>query len=289
MLPLILASCVSKKSFNSLQEERDMLNDRYNKLASKCQEEKSTYSSAAKANQDKINKLESQLENEQNNSKRLTEQVDFLKKNNTNLLDRLSDLSVISQSSAESIKKSLETLNKQSDYIKDMTASIQRKDSINLALVMNLKRSLSDVNDEDVQVEVRKGVVYISISDKLLFRSGSSRISADAESVLGKIATVLNDHSELDVLVEGHTDNVPIRTDCIQDNWDLSVKRATAVVRVLQGKYNVDPTRLTAGGRSEFQPKEANDNSSGRRANRRTEIIVLPKLDQFFQLLEQQG
>lgn len=289
MLPLILASCVSKKSFNSLQEERDMLNDRYNKLASKCQEEKSTYSSAAKANQDKINKLESQLENEQNNGKRLTEQVEFLKKNNTNLLDRLSDLSVISQSSAESIKKSLETLNKQSDYIKDMTASIQRKDSINLALVMNLKRSLSDVNDDDVQVEVRKGVVYISISDKMLFRSGSSRISGEAESVLGKIATVLNDHSELDVLVEGHTDNVPIRTDCIQDNWDLSVKRATAVVRVLQGKYNVDPSRLTAGGRSEFQPKEANDNSSGRRANRRTEIIVLPKLDQFFKLLEQQG
>lgn len=263
--------------------------ERYNKLASKCQEEKTSYSNADKAQREKITKLEGQLDNEKNNSQKLAEQVEFLKKNNTNLLDRLSDLSVISQSSAESIKQSLSTLNKQSDYIKNMTTSIQRKDSINLALVMNLKRSLADVNDEDVQVEVKKGVVYISLSDKLLFNSGSSRISAEAQTVLGKIASVINDHSDLDVLVEGHTDNVPIRTDCIQDNWDLSVKRATAVVRVLQDKYEVDPARITAGGRSEFGPKEDNGTSAGRRLNRRTEIIILPKLDQFFKLFENQG
>jgi chemotaxis protein MotB len=285
---LLLASCVSKKSFVNLQEEKDLLMDKYNKLASKCQEEKSTYASADKANKDRINKLEAQLQSEKDNTKRLGEQVDFLKKNNTNLLDRLSDLSVISQASAESIKASLETLNKQSDYIQNMTESIQRKDSMNLALVMNLKRSLGDVNDEDVKIEVKKGVVYISLSDKLLFSSGSARISSSAQTVLGKIAKVINDHNELDVLVEGHTDNVPIKTECIQDNWELSVKRATAVVRTLQNKYNVDPARMTAGGRSEFLPKEENTTSAGRRSNRRTEIIILPKLDQFFKLFEAQ-
>lgn len=288
LIPLFLASCVSKKKFTGLQDENALLMEKYNKLASKCQEEKSSYASADKAQKERLNKLENQLSNEKSTNQKLAEQVEFLKKNNTNLLDRLSDLSVISQSSAESIKQSLETLNKQSDYIKDMSSSIQRKDSLNLALVMNLKRSLSDVNDEDVQIEVKKGVVYISLSDKLLFSSGSSRISSEAQTVLGKIAKVINDHNDLDVLVEGHTDNVPIRTDCITDNWDLSVKRATAVVRVLQNKYDVNPSRMTAGGRSEYLPKEENGSSAGRRANRRTEIIILPKLDQFFKLFENQ-
>jgi chemotaxis protein MotB len=234
----------------------------------------------------KILQLETQLENERNNAALLEQQLDYFKNTNTNLLDRLADLSVVSKSGAESIQKSLEALNDQNVYIKDLTSSIRQRDSLNLALVMNLKRSLEDVNDEDVTIEVKKGVIYISISDKLLFGSGSAQISARAEVVLGKIARVLNDHNELEILVEGHTDNVPISTDCMVDNWDLSVKRATSVVRNLQTKHNIAPERMTAGGRSEYVPKATNETAEGRQANRRTEIIILPELDQFFQLME---
>jgi chemotaxis protein MotB len=218
----------------------------------------------------------------------LEKENEYLKTTNTSLLDRLSDLSVISQSGAENIKKSLETLNEQNKYIKDLTGKMQAKDSMNLALVVNLKRSLSDVNDEDITIEVKKGVVYISLSDKMLFQSGSYNIQPKAEAVLGKIAKVVNDHNELDILVEGHTDNVPINTACLKDNWDLSAMRATAVVRTLQKKYGVAPERMTAGGRSEFVAKASNATADGKSLNRRTEIVILPKLDQFFQLLEQQ-
>jgi chemotaxis protein MotB len=215
----------------------------------------------------------------------LQAQVDYLKKTSNNLLDRLSDLSVVSKQGAESIKKSLETINEQNKSLNNLNTSIQRKDSTNLALVMNLKRSLADVNDQDVQVEVKKGVVYVSISDKLLFESGRYDVQPAAEVVLEKVARVINDHSELDILVEGHTDPVPITTSFIKDNWDLSALRATSVVRLLQSKFLVKPERLTAGGRSEFVPKTDNATPDGRKTNRRTEIILTPKLDQFFNLL----
>ena len=180
-------------------------------------------------------------------------------------------------------------MEEQGRYIKDLTASLQRKDSLNLQLVMNLKRSLDNINDDDVNVEVKKGVVFISLSDKMLFKSGSYEINKTADNVLAKIAKILNDHKDLEILVEGHTDNLPMKNDCMKDNWDLSVMRSTAIVRSLQSKYNVDPSRMTAGGRSEFLPKTANDNAAGRSANRRTEIIITPKLDQFFELMKPQG
>lgn len=214
------------------------------------------------------------------------EQVGFLQTTNKSLLDRMADLSIVSKAGAESIQHSLENIGKQYSFIQDLTSKIQSKDSLNLALVMNLKRSLSDINDEDVQVEVRGGVVYVSVSDKLLFRSGSHRITDRAQQVLQKIASVINDHDDLNVLVEGHTDDVPMSSSCLVDNWDLSVKRATSVVRVLQEDFYVDPARLTAAGRSEYIPKAENTTSEGRSINRRTEIIITPKLDQFFKLLE---
>lgn len=229
-------------------------------------------------------KTELELKNEQIND--LKSQVNNLQQTNESLLDRMTDLSIVNKSGAESIKKSLESINQQYNYIEDLTEKIQLKDSINLALVTNLKRSLSDIQDEDVQVEVRGGVVYISISDKMLFRSGSYRLSQDAQRVLGKIAQVINDHDEIDVLVEGHTDNVPINTECMQDNWDLSVRRATSVVRSLQQDFYVDPTRMTAGGKAEYMPTADNDLASGREQNRRTEIVITPRIDQYFKLLE---
>ena len=231
-------------------------------------------------------KLKSELALKDEQIGQLKSQIDNLQTTNQGLLDRMTDLSIVNKAGAESIKKSLESINQQYNYIEDLTEKIQVKDSINLALVTNLKRSLMDVNDDDVQVEVRGGVVFVSISDKLLFSSGSSTLNDQAQEVLGKIARVINDHDEIDILVEGHTDNVPIGTDCLMDNWDLSVKRATSVVRTLQQDFYVDPTRLTAGGRSEYIPKDSNDLASGREINRRTEIIITPKIDQYFKLLE---
>jgi chemotaxis protein MotB len=265
---ILLTSCVSQKKYTAMQDRA--LNCENELISSKNQ----------------INLLDAGLANEKNRSKSLEQQMEYFKSTNTDLLARLSDLSVVSKSGAESIKKSLEALNEQNKYIKDLTSTMQRKDSINLVLVMNLKRSLDNFEDEDINIEVKKGVVYVSISDKMLFRSGSYNISNRAEEVIGKIAKIINDHKELDILVEGHTDNVPISTDCMTDNWDLSVKRATSIVRLMQTKFGVEPLRMTAGGRSEYLPKTTNATVEGRAVNRRTEIIILPKLDQFFELLE---
>tara|TARA_R110000868_G_scaffold13102_6_gene61682 strand:- start:7146 stop:8012 length:867 start_codon:yes stop_codon:yes gene_type:complete len=264
----LFTSCVSQKKYTAMQDR-----------AVNCENELNT-------SKNQNNLLEAGLANEKNRSKSLEQQMEYFKSTNTDLLARLSDLSVVSKSGAESIKKSLEALNEQNKYIKDLTSSMQRKDSINLVLVMNLKRSLDNFEDEDINIEVKKGVVYVSISDKMLFRSGSYNISNRAEEVIGKIAKIINDHNELDILVEGHTDNVPISTDCMTDNWDLSVKRATSIVRLMQTKFGVQPLRMTAGGRSEYVPKTTNETTEGRAINRRTEIIILPKLDQFFELLE---
>lgn len=235
-----------------------------------------------------VSKTDEELDQTYIKLKSAEDQIALLKSTNSTLIDQLSSLSVINKSGAESIKKSLDQINQQSQYIKDLTKSMQYKDSVNLALAINLKRSLSDFNDKDVSIEVKKGVVYISLSDNMLFKSASSVINPSAENVLGKIAGILNDHKELDVLVEGHTDNVPMSTECVADNWELSAKRAISVVRLLQSKYKVDPARMTAGGRSEFQPKSANATAAGKAENRRTEIIILPKLDEFFKLMEVQ-
>ncbi|CCH56825.1 OmpA/MotB domain protein [Fibrisoma limi BUZ 3] len=266
----LLSSCASKKrlaEIKALQEARDKAQASLND----CDRRTADLRTQLATRETDIQNKDKQLSDLQN-------QLDYLKKNNSNLLDRMADLSVVSKAGAESMKKSLET-------IAGMSSSMQKKDSINLVLVRSLKRSLEDVNDEDVQVEVRGGVVYVSISDKMLFRSGSYDINARAETVLGKVAKVAADHKDLNILVEGHTDIVPISTQYIKDNWDLSVLRATSVVRMLQNKFGISPARLTAGGRGEYAPKADNATASTRQVNRRTEIILTPKLDQFFNLV----
>jgi chemotaxis protein MotB len=216
----------------------------------------------------------------------LNKEVDYQKATSGKLLDQLSALSVISKEGAESIRQSLETIDKQSRDISLLNSQIRSKDSLNLVLVLNLKRSLADVNDTDVNVKVDKGVVLISLSDNMLYKTGSSEISSKAGAVLEKIAKVINDYKTFDVLIEGNTDNVPIATNCFIDNWDLSVKRATSIARVLQKNYAVDPSRIIAGGRSEYNAKVPNDTKANKAINRRTEIIIMPKLDEFFKLLE---
>ncbi|TLP74253.1 flagellar motor protein MotB [Maribacter sp. ACAM166] len=268
IITLFFASCVSQKKYTVVKDSAALCDNNL------------------KNSQNENTLLATNLDNEKNRAKSLEQQMEYFKSTNTDLLARLSDLSVLSKSGAESIKQSLVALNEQNKYIKDLTTSMQRKDSINLVLVMNLKRSLDNIDDEDINIEVKKGVVYVSISDKMLFQSGSYQISNRAEEVIGKIAKIVNDHKELDILVEGHTDNVSISNACMVDNWDLSVKRATSIVRLMQLKFGVQPSRMTAGGRSEYLPKTTNETVEERAKNRRTEIVILPKLDQFFELLE---
>ncbi|MBL7696525.1 MAG: OmpA family protein [Chitinophagaceae bacterium] len=272
---VVLFSCVSSKKYKASQVRYEELNKEYARLQSdlrNCEE----FSARQKAN------MQTELD-------ALRKENAFLKENNTNVLNQLKDLSVLSATQAESVKKSLENLSSKDAYIQDLQSAMSRKDSLNMALVMNLKSALNDVNDKDINVQVEKGVVYINISDKLLFRSGSAVVSESAMTVLGKVAQVLNAHPTLDILVEGHTDSVPIKNNCILDNWDLSTKRATSITRILQNDYKIDPVRLTAGGRAEYIPVVSNDTEEGRAANRRTRIIILPQLDQFFKLLERKG
>jgi chemotaxis protein MotB len=272
---LVFTSCVSRKTLKAEQDKYAKLNTFYMQVQDdlrKCREDE------AEASRRKA-LLETEITG-------LNKQVDFLKENNNTVLNQLKDLSVISSSQAESIKKSLDNIGAKDNYIQTLQSAIARKDSLNMALVMNLKGALSDINDTDVEIKVEKGVVFISISDKMLFRSGSSDVSDKAMTVLGKVAQVLNSKPEIEFMVEGHTDNVAIKNNCIADNWDLSVKRATSVIRILQNKFNIDPKRMTAGGRGEYVPLQTNETAEGKAANRRTRIVILPQLDQFFQLLE---
>ena len=234
----------------------------------------------------KIDHIEKELIQKDEQIKVLTDQLNYFQESNMSLLDRLSDLSVINKTESKSIQASLENINLQNSYIQELNNKLDQKDSINLALVTNLKRSLIDIDDNDLHIEVKGSAVYVSISDKLLFKTGSTAVNNASYDILAKVASVINDHNQLNVLVEGHTDNLPINNNIAKDNWDLSVLRATSIVRVLQEEYYVDPERLTAAGRSSYVPKVDNATDQGRSKNRRTEIIMTPKLDQFFELLE---
>jgi len=219
--------------------------------------------------------------------KSLQEQNKFLTANNQDLISNIGNLTTLSQKGAENLEMSLESMKEKDVRIQRMQDAVTKKDSVTLALVTSLKGVLGNMSDEDIEINVEKGVVYVSISDKLLFRSGSYTVTSRAKEVLGKVATVVNNKPELEFMVEGHSDNVPIKADGIVDNWDLSVKRATAVVRILEKDFGVAPARMTAAGRSYYVPVADNDTSSNRAKNRRTRIIVLPKLDQFYSMLEQ--
>jgi len=211
-----------------------------------------------------------------------------LKEDKARSLQQVENLTVLTQSSSDNIKEVISQLSEKDKYINGVRDAMTKKDSINLALAFQLKRDLAaGIQDEDIQIDVEKTVVYISIADKMLFKSGSATVSDRAKEVLGKVATVIKGRPNMEVQVEGYTDNVPISTKCMTDNWDLSVARATSVVRVLQNDFTVDPGRLIAAGRSEYVPLETNDTADGRSINRRTRIVILPKLDEFFDILEQ--
>ena len=277
-----LFSCVSSKKMKTAEAQYADLQTKYTQLQGDlgaCNDSKAD-----------LNRQKSGLENDvaslNGKISDLNKQIDYLKQNNTSALKQLQDLSVISSSQAESIKKSMENIGAKDNYIQTLQQQLAHKDSLNMALVMNLKGAIGNMDDQDINIKVDKGVVYIDISDKLLFKSGKYEVTDQAKTVLGKVAAVLKNQPDIEFMVEGHTDNVPYSGGVLLDNWDLSVKRATSVVRMLQKQYGLDPAKMAAAGRAEYKPVTSNDTKEGKAANRRTRIVILPQLDQFFKLLE---
>jgi len=279
---VLLFSCVSSKKFKKSQADYAALQTKYEQSLTDMK----VCNDAKDALARQIYTLESDNNNLKSRITDLNKQIDFMKENSTTVLKQLENLSVVSSSQAESIKKSMDNLGMKDLYIQNLQSEMSRKDSLNMALVMNLKGAIGNMQDEDINIKVDKGVVFIDISDKLLFKSGKYEITPQAKEVLGKVATVLKSQPDIEFMVEGHTDNVAYKNGVLLDNWDLSVKRSTAVVRVLQNEYGIDPAKMAAAGRSEYTPLADNSSAENRAKNRRTRIVILPQLDQFFKLLE---
>lgn len=280
---VMMFSCVSKKTLQA----SEFRNSELGLTNTKLQEDLKNCRDASAALLNEKNGADTRNTALQTRIDDLTKQIDFLKQNNTQALKQLENMSVISGQQASSIKQSLDNIGAKDMYIQDLQSSIARKDSLNMALVMNLKGAIGNLDDKDINIKVDKGVVYIDISDKLLFTSGKWDVTQRAKEVLGKVAMVLKNQPDIEFMVEGHTDNVEYKgAGLVADNWDLSVKRATSVVKILQKQYGLDPAKMTAAGRGEYLPLAANSTAEGRASNRRTRIVILPQLDQFFKLLE---
>lgn len=285
VLGLGLSSCVSKKKFTALQSELDAANNDIGKLGEdlnrmlakleECEKERDLL---------KGDQKELALRNEQIAD--LKTQINDLKVQRDNQMKQVGDLTILSKSANDNIKETLRQLEGKDQYIQMVQAARTKADSMNLALAVNLKGVLSQgILDNDIDVKVDKTVVFVNLSDKMLYKSGSSNLTSRANEVLGKVAEILKSRPDLEVMVEGYTDNVPVKKGCLKDNWDLSVRRATSVVRLLQDKHGIDPNRLIAAGRGEYNALASNDTAEGRSTNRRTRIIILPKMDQFYDLL----
>lgn len=266
---LLLSSCVSKKEFAALEaknkETQDLLNTATVKL-NRCLADEAA--SAARL-------------------KELQERLADMKSTNKDLIESTKDMTVLTTKGATNLEKSLESLKEKDLKISRLQDALTKKDSVTLALVSSLKKEVG-LNDDDIEINVEKSVVFISLSDKLLFKSGSYNITTRANEILGKVATVINGKPNFEAMVEGHTDNVPYnRGGVLVDNWDLSVKRSTAIVRALQN-LGVKPEQLIAAGRGDHLPLVPNDTAENRAINRRTKIYILPKIDQFYNMIEQE-
>lgn len=266
-LAIVTQGCVSNKKYQELQVNNSKLqqsNEELNKL---------------------LKDSESDVSGQKIRVKSLEEQIVEQRSNLVALQAALDKCLSSSNQGSVNISKLVDEINSSNKYIQQLVNAKNKSDSLNVVLTNNLTRSLSREEMSDVDVKVLKGVVYISLSDNMLYKSGSYEISDKAGATLTKIAKIITDYNGYDVLIEGNTDNVPIAQPNIRNNWDLSALRASSVVMSLQNTYNIDPKRLTAGGRGEFNPLASNDTPSGKAQNRRTQIIITPKLDQFMELI----
>ena len=265
---LLFSSCVSKKELAALEakqkQTQDLLNSATVKLNA-CLSDEAAATARANA---------------------LEERISDLRKSNDNLIQSNKDLTMLTSKGASNVEKTLESIKEKDLKITRLQDALNKKDSVTLALVTSLKREVG-INDPDIEINVEKGVVFISISDKLLFKSGSYIVTSKAKEVLAKVATVVNGKPDFECMVEGHTDNKSYQKGVLLDNWDLSVKRSTSIVRVLE-ELDVNPQRLIAAGRSFYVPLVDNDTAENRAKNRRTRIIVMPKIDQFYDMIEKE-
>ena len=262
MMALTLTSCVSKKQF-------DALNLNYNQCITN------------------IGERQREIQDLKATNSGLSSENNLLRDQNNALKSSLDACLANTGQGSKNITELIGEINSSNKYIKQLISTNSKNDSLNLALSNKLKRSLDNVADKDVQVKVLKGVVMISLSDQMLYKTGDYNVLPAAQDVLGKVAQVINDYDTYSVLIEGNTDNVPLNSANLpKDNWDLSALRATSMAKILQTKFGVNPARITAGGRSEYNPKTTNASVSGRAENRRTEIIIMPKLDEFMKLMD---
>ncbi|MNK90012.1 putative lipoprotein YiaD precursor [compost metagenome] len=267
-LAVLFQGCVSNKKYKELQAKYDDLQKRGRELNQKYQGSQQDLSGSSS----RVKSLEEQIASEKANVKALQDALDKC-------------LNSSNQGNVN-ISKLVDEINSSNKYIKQLVNAKNKSDSLNMVLTNNLTRSLSREEMKDVDVQVLKGVVYISLADNMLYKSGSYEILPAAGATLSKIAKIITDYKDYEVLIEGNTDNVPISQTNIRNNWDLSALRASSVVQALQNTYGVDPKRLTAGGRGEYNPLAGNDTAAGKARNRRTQIIITPKLDQFMELIE---
>ena len=267
ILAVVASSCVSSKKYKDLQASYDKLDSNTRDLRGKYLLTERNFAVA----QDRIKSLDEQLASERANNKQLQSALDKC-------------LTSSGQGNVN-ISKLVDEINSSNRYIQQLVNAKNKSDSLNMVLTNNLTRSLSQTEVQDVDVKVLKGVVYISLSDNMLYKSGSYDLTDKAGTTLAKIAKIIKDYANYDVLIEGNTDNVPITMKNIRNNWDLSALRASSVVQALQTTYQVDPKRLTAGGRGEYNPIADNSTPTGKAQNRRTQIIITPKLDQFMDLI----
>jgi len=264
---ILISSCVSTKKYQSLQQDYNSLQGRLNAVGQendKCKNDLGACNVKVASLQDQIRAEQAHVQSLQSS---LDKCLTSTSSGNTN------------------ISKLIDEINSSNKYIQQLVNSKNKSDSLNMVLTNNLTRSLSREEMQDVDVQVLKGVVYISLSDNMLYKSGSYEISDKANETLSKIAKIITDYKDFEVLIEGNTDNVPISKPNIRNNWDLSALRASSVVQALQNQFGVDPKRLTVGGRGEYNPIASNDTEQGKTQNRRTQIIITPKLDQFMELI----
>ena len=266
---LLVSSCASKKDLENCRLDNQNLQNENKELNTSYQVTKEQLA----ASNARVSSLEEQLEQSKQAYRSLQRSLD-------------KSLANSSQNNI-SIEKLVDQINESNQYIRHLTDLKTKSDSLNMVLTNNLTRSLSKEELKEVDVQVLKGVVYISLADNMLYKSGSYEINDRAAETLSKIAKIIKDYKDYDVLIEGNTDNVPISRENIRNNWDLSCLRASSVVQALQNNYGVDPKRLTAGGRGEYNPLAKNDTELGKQRNRRTQIIITPKLDQFMDLIDQ--
>jgi len=286
LISLALSSCVSKKKFTDLLEMKQEELFKTNKELDDCIKKNGVDKQAIADMTKDVNQKQGMLDAKEELVSTLKAQIADLQKTRDSQLNRVGDLTALSKTANDNITNTLKQLEGKDQYISMLQRAKTKADSMNLALAVNLKQNLAEgINDSDIEVSVDKTVVFINLSDKMLYRSGSAKISNDAEDVLAKIASIIVERPDLEVMVEGYTDDKSISTDCMEDNWDLSAKRATSVVRALETKYGVNPSRLIAAGRGETNPVADNATKEGRTKNRRTRIVLMPQLDQFYDLL----